>query len=117
MSLDDENNWQNIYNGFHLAAGENPIGKILIPGFQTQHTIRAYTTSLQAKPTWWLSGRLTQLLGSSTSAPDFEASRWVVPLKRRTLIELPQLTTEYRLKFEPVRWLKEIAIVIEVYTG
>ncbi|EGK83504.1 hypothetical protein D0A34_09595 [Microcoleus vaginatus PCC 9802] len=117
MSLDDESNWEVVHNGFYSAAGENPIEKILIPGSFTNHTIRAYTTSLQAKPTWWLAGRLTQLLGSSTSGPDFEASRWAVPLKRQTLIKLPVFTAEYRIKFEPVRWLKEIALVIEIYTG
>lgn len=117
MPLDDETNWQNIHNGFYSVTGANPIDKILIPGFYTQHTLRVFTTSLQAKPHWWLAGRLTQLLGSNSSGPDFEASRWTVPLKRQTLIKLPVLTSEYRLKFEPVRWLKEIAIVIEIYTG
>jgi len=117
MPLDDESNWQIVYNGFHLATEENPINKILIPGAFTQHTIRAYATSLPAKPHWWLAGRLTQLLGNSLSAPDFEASRWAVPLKARTLIQLPVLTSEYRLKFEPAKWHKEIALVIEIYTG
>jgi hypothetical protein len=89
------------------------VNEILIPGTFTQHTIRAYATSLKAKPNWWLAGRLIQLLG--TSSPDFEASRWAVPLKRRKLIQLPVLTTEYRLKFEPAKWHKEIALVIEIY--
>lgn len=115
--LDDESNWQIVYNQFHSAVGENPIDKIIIPGFFTQHTIRAYCLSLTAKPTWWLGGRLVHLLGSSTTGPDFEGSRWPVPLKARTFIQLPQLTVEYRLKFEPARWHKEIAIVIESYTG
>ena len=117
MPLDNASDWQLIYNGFHSAVGENPIEKILIPGVFAQHTIRTYTTSLQAKPTWWLAGRLTQLLGDDGSSPDFEASRWVVPLKRQTLIQLPVLTSEYRLKFEPAHWHKQIALVIEIYTG
>ncbi|MEG4842624.1 hypothetical protein [Microcoleus sp. B9-D4] len=116
MPLDDESNWTTVYNQFHAATGENPIPKILIPGTFTQHTIRAYSISQQAKPTWWLGGRLTQLLGSS-AGPDFEASHWPVPLKRQVLIILPQLTVEYRIKFEPARWHKEIALVIESYTG
>lgn len=117
MALDDESNWQIAYNGFHPASGENPIGKILIPTIFSEHTIRIYTTSLQVKPNWWLAGRLTQLLGSDISAPDFEASRWVIPLKTRTLIKLPVLTSGYRLKFEPARWHKEIALLIEIYLG
>lgn len=117
MSLDDETKWQVVYNQFHTAINVNPIGKILIPGTFTQHTIRAYTTSMIAKPTWWLGGRLTQLLGAGTSGPDFEASRWVVPLKNQTLIQLPALTAQYRLKFEPAKWHREIALVIEIYTG
>lgn len=115
MPLDDESNWQVVCNDFHSATDESSLNAILIPGSFAQHTIRVYAISLPAKPTWWLAGRLIQLLGDSN--PDFEASRWVVPLKRRTLVKLPQLTTEYRLRFEPVRWLTEVAIVIEIYTG
>jgi hypothetical protein len=113
MSLDNEDNWQIVYNGFHSSNGENPIGKILIPGNFTRHTIRVYTNSLIAKPTWWLGGTLTHLLRSAT--PDFEATRWTIPLNRITLIQVPMLTSEYRLKFEPARWHREIALVIESY--
>ncbi|MEG4944640.1 hypothetical protein [Microcoleus sp. F4-D5] len=113
MSLDSESNWQIIYNQFHAAVGENPIDKILIPGVFAQHTIRAYCLSLGAKPHWWLGGRLVHLIGNT--GPDFEVSRWTVPLKVRTLIRLPELTPLYRLKFEPARWHKEIAIVVESY--
>lgn len=112
--LDDESKWQTIYNGFHAITDENPISSIIVPGFFIQHTIRVYCTSLQAKPSWWLGGNLIHLLGSESS-PDFVASRWRVPLKEKTLIQLPSLTSEYRLKFQPVRWLTEIALVIEKY--
>lgn len=78
--LDDENKWLTIYNGSHSSPDpKTPIGSIIIPGFFSQHIIRAYTNSLQAKPNWWLGGRLVQIIGST--APDFEASRWLVPLK------------------------------------
>jgi hypothetical protein len=118
MALDNENNWQSVYNQFHSVTGEISIGKILIPGTFTKHTIRIYSTSLAAKPHWWLAGTLCQLLGSNSSTqPDFEGSRRRVPLNRITLIQLPPLTTIYRLKFEVPRWHKEIALVIEVYTG
>jgi hypothetical protein len=116
MSLDDENNWQTVYNQFHSVTNGNFIGKISIPGIFTQHTIRAYATSLVAKPHWWLAGRLTQILGSNSQI-DFEGSRWQVPLNRIMLIQLPLLTESYRLKFEVPRWHKEIALVIENYTG
>lgn len=115
MTLDNESDWQTTYNGFQSFTNENPIRTIEIPGFLTNHTIRVYATSLSAKPQWWLGGRLVQLLGASS--PDFEASRWSVPLKRRVLIQLPALTTTYRLKFEPVRWITEIALIIEIYIG
>lgn len=117
MPLDNEADWQAIYNNFHAATDKPPIGNISIPGTFTNHTVRIFATSLQAKPTWWLGGRLVQLLGTPTSDPDFEASRWVIPLRVRTLVQLPVLTSEYRLKFEPARWHKEIALVIEIYTG
>jgi len=116
MNLDDESNWQVIYNGFHSETGENPIREILIPGTFTQHTIRIYAISLAAKPQWWLAGTLSQLLGSNNK-PDFEGSRWRVPLNKIMLVKLPELTTNYRLKFEVPRWPKEIALVVEAYTG
>jgi hypothetical protein len=115
MSLDNENNWQTIYKQSHSVTGESLIGKISIPGSLTQHTIRISATSLVAKPHWWLAGDLTQVLGNN-SVVDFEGSRWRVPLSRMTLIQLPQLTTSYRLKFEVPHWHKQIAIVVEIYT-
>ena len=114
MSLDDESNWQAVYNQFHSVANKNPIGKISIPGSLTQHTIRVYANSLVAKPHWWLAGTLTQILGSNSQV-DFEGSRWRVPLNRIILIQLPQLTTNYHLKFEVPRWHKELALVVEAY--
>jgi hypothetical protein len=53
MGLDDESNWQIVYNQFHSVTGETLIGRILIPGSLTEHTIRIYATSLVAKPHWW----------------------------------------------------------------
>jgi hypothetical protein len=79
--LDNETQWQTVYNGFHSSIdGKIPISLIEIPGFFTHHTLRAYSNSLKTKPHWWLGGRLVQILGATT--PDFEASRWVIPLKR-----------------------------------
>jgi hypothetical protein len=116
MGLDDENNWQSVYNQSHSLTSETLTRKILIPGSLTEHTIRIYVTSLVAKPHWWLAGTLCQLLGSNTQ-PDFGGSRWRVPLNQIKLIQVPQLTTNYRLKFEVPHWHKEIAIVIETYRG
>lgn len=116
MELDNENNWQTIYNGFHAAINEKtPIGEITIPGVFIGHTIRAYCNSLKAKSTWWLGGNLKHLLGNSQ--PDFVGSEWKVPLKQKTLIILPPFTAEYKIKFVPAKWLREIALVIEMYTG
>lgn len=114
--LDDESQWQTIYNGFHTRLDEKtPLGEIAIPGFFTQHIIRTYCISQQADPKWWLAGRLNHLLGIAT--PDFLASQWQIPLDRKILLKLPPETPEYRLKFKPVKWLKEVALVIEIYTG
>jgi len=114
--LDNEEEWQTVYNQFHSATGENSIGKISIPGTFTNHTIRVYGSSLIAKPHWWLAGDLTHILGS-TSQVDFVASRWRIPLNQISLIQLPQLTLSYRLKFTVPHWHKEFALVLEIYTG
>jgi hypothetical protein len=116
MSLDNESNWQTVYNQFHSVTGKNLIGKISIPGIYTQHTIRVYANSLIAKPHWWLAGNLYQLLGNNSQV-DFQGSYCRVPLNRITLIQLPKLTTSYRLKFEVPKWHKQIAVVVEIYTG
>jgi hypothetical protein len=120
MGLENDSNWQSIYNAFHPSPFlEKPFGrfhKILIPQSITQHTVRIYATSFSAKAEWWLAGDLIQLLGDNTN-PDFEGSRHRIPLRRITLVNVPLLTSQYRLKFEPAFWLREIAIVIEVYVG
>ncbi|WP_373534665.1 hypothetical protein [Microcoleus sp.] len=114
MSIDNPSSWQVVYSGQHFrSALDESIGRILIPGTFTQHIIRIYCTSSVAKSRWWLGGVLTQVLGSFQ--PDFEASRWQVPLNRTTLIQFPDLTAEYRLKFEAARWHKEIEIIVEEY--
>jgi hypothetical protein len=110
MTLDDESNWQVVYNGFHSATSENPISKILIPGTFTQHTIRIYAISLVAKPHWWLAGTLSHLLGSN-SQPDFEGSRWRVPLNKIMLIQLPELTTSYRLNLRFLAGTKKLHLL------
>ncbi|MCC3409902.1 MAG: hypothetical protein JGK17_31070 [Microcoleus sp. PH2017_10_PVI_O_A] len=117
MSLDNQSNWQVIYSGTHSAAVgfEQGIGRILIPGRFAEHTIRAYSTSFVARPRWWLGGTLTQILDDGNSQNDFEGSRWQVPLNRTTLIQLPQLTQEYRIKFEPAKWHRQIQLTIEIY--
>lgn len=115
MSLDNPSNWQDAYTGEHFGNENEAIGRILIPGTFTKHVIRVYCTSLVAKPYWWLGGTLTQILGNSNFQPDFEGSSWRIPLNRITLIRLPELSTEYRLKFEPARWHREIEIAIEIY--
>lgn len=116
MTLDNPSNWETIYNGQIFASGiGESIGRILIPGTFTQHALRAYCTSVAAKPSWWLGGTLTQILGSSNSEPDFEGSRVQIPLNRITLVQFPELTAEYRLKFEPSRWHRQINIKIDKY--
>ena len=115
MAIDNPSNWEIIYSGQHSrSAIDDSIGRILIPGSFAQHIIRIYCTSSAAKSRWWLGGTLSQLLGN-TFQPDFEASRWNIPLSQITLIRLPEVTAQYRLKFEPARWHKEIQIVIEEY--
>jgi hypothetical protein len=117
MGLENDSDWQSVYNALHSSPSpQEPIGKILIPRSFEQHTIRIYTSSFLAKPSWWLAGNLTQLLGDNLN-PDLEGSRHTIPLRRITLVNLPLLTSQYQLKFEPVRWLREVAIVIEVYIG
>ena len=117
MGLENDSDWQSVYNALHSSLSpQEPIGKILIPGSFEQHTIRIYTSSFLAKPSWWLAGNLTQLLGDNLD-PDFEGEKKRIPLRRITLVKLPLLTSQYRLKFEPAFWLREVAIVIEVYIG
>lgn len=115
MDFGNESNWQIVYNGSHSATDEEPIGSILIPETFTQHNIRVYAASSAAKSHWWFAGTLFHLL--SSNEPGFVGSWHTVRLKKITLIQLPKLTTSYRLKLEVPKWLKQIALVVESYIG
>lgn len=117
----NEASWLTVFNASYNAIEDetgkfNSIEKIILPGVFTNKFIRIYLNSVSAKPKWWLGGTLVQLL-QNDSQLDFEVKRWRVPLRVISLIEINQVTTEYKLKLEPASWLKDIAIVIEQYIG
>jgi hypothetical protein len=120
--LSVSSNWITIFNDSYSAVLDDeterpqPIDKILIPYIFTGKFVRIYTKSTSAKSKWWLAGKLLMLL-EDDSQLDFIAQQWRVPLKVITLIQIPELTSEFKLKFEPAYWLNDIAIVVEKYIG
>lgn len=66
MSIDNPSNWEVVYSGQHIRSTvDESIGRILIPGAFAQHIIRIYSTSLEAKPHWWLGGQGKRILIST----------------------------------------------------
>lgn len=114
-------NWETRFNGSYLATESESgkhisISKIEIPGVFEKKIIRIFSNSISAKPSWWYSGQLIQLIQSGNQL-DCEVFRWSIPLKVLSLIEVKMITSQYTLKFQPAKWLKDIAIVVEQYTG
>jgi hypothetical protein len=122
MNLHLDSNWTTIFNATYTASlsttgRPNPIDKIYVPYDFTNQFVRIYLKSESAEPHWWLGGKLIQLI-QSDSPFDFEVQPLLrIPLNRITLFEAKLIAPQYQLKFEPAKWLKEIAIVIEQYIG
>ena len=87
-------------------------------------------TSIKAKPSWYRAGYLAQQVDGvavndavvfegmqATPTTAIDASQRVVPLNSMQLVIFPKLADAYRLRFTPVRWLKEITLGIWEYRG
>jgi hypothetical protein len=87
-------------------------------------------TSLKAKPSWYRAGYLYQQIDGvaindsvifegmqATPTTAIDASQRVVPLNSIHLVIFPKLADSYRLRFAPVRWLKELTLGIWEYRG
>jgi hypothetical protein len=116
MSLNNPSNWARVFEGVFQMAQFGPyrgqIEPIWTPPL-TQHTIRVYASSSEAKLHWKYAGELTQVVG----VEGMETSRSKVYLNRWCLFFLPQLVLEYKLKFECPYWHKRMKLVVEVYTA
>jgi hypothetical protein len=87
-------------------------------------------TSLKAKPNWYRAGWLYQQIDgvavndavvfegmNSTPTTAVDAAQRLIPLNSMHLVIFPKLADAYRLRFTPVRWLKEVTLGIWEYRG
>jgi hypothetical protein len=117
MTLSDPIHWSPVFKGsFYLAQSGSYKGRIepILTTPFSQSTIRFYAKSIEAKPSWKYAGELTLILG----VEEMEIMpRFQIYLNRWSLIFVPQLVLEYRLKFEPAYWHKQMEVFADVYDG
>lgn len=114
MTLDNPSNWSRVFEGtFYMAQLGSYRGRIepIWSSPFTYHTIRVRTTSTEAKDTWKYAGKLVQVFGIE----EMETVPANIPLNRYTLIVIPQPILDYRLRFQPAPWHKQIQIVVDAY--
>ncbi|NHC37945.1 hypothetical protein [Scytonema millei] len=87
-------------------------------------------TSFKAKPSWYRAGYLHQQIDGvavddsvvfeglqSTPTTAIDGSQRMIPLNSMQLVVFPKLADSYRLRFQPMRWLKELTLGIWEYRG
>lgn len=122
LDVDNSANWVHIYGTTLYAAASSTIPPVYapipihsIPGIFYERTLAVGSSSTQTKPNWklgfWLIGAV-QIpdvgLANITSVPI------VLGL---TLVRLPNLHSEFKLKAQIPKWHKEMSIDIWKYVG
>jgi len=106
------------------------IEPVEIPYIPTSRIFLIGTFSLDAKPTWYRAGYLTQeirniqisdtvLFEGLPGQPDttIDGSNHIIGLNRIQLIVLPKYSSNFSLRFEAVAWLKKLTLSIWEYRG
>ena len=129
--------WELTYAKKLVSANNQPSGLFLpyldiveIPYIPTSGIFLVGTFSLEAKPTWYRAGYLTQeirsvkindsvLFEGLPGSPDttVDASTQVIGLNRIQLVILPKYSSNFSLRFEPVPWLKKLSFTLWEHKG
>jgi hypothetical protein len=122
LQLSNNQNWQLIYNQFHIANVEAPksqfiyvIGEVVIP-FLFESSIVSVFASLN-KPTWNYAGYFRQKIQTgiiSTNPESYLPTKYHVDLNKSMLLQLPVIA-EYKLVFCPPEWIQELNLKIWIY--
>ncbi len=123
LQLANASNWILFYRQYFRVrflgpTTYEPLAPITLP-VQSEHRILvAGCTSQTAKSTWYLGGWLRPVI--DTGATDFgfaELDRVPIPLNAPRLVMLPQVASNYKLRFEVPYWHQEITLTVYQYIG
>ncbi len=120
LDLSNSSNFVEAYE-IILTAGSSPvpnyhtpIGIHLIPIVFDSHTLLVGASSSTAKPNWRLGFYLRALIASAVGMA--EASNYPIPFGLN-LIQLPKLSSEYRLRAYIPKWHQTMEMKIWKYVG
>lgn len=126
LQLDDPNLWSlALSENWTAAPGPKPEEWVPIP--ETSVSLSSTTlligTGSVSAPAWaWLGCRISARFNADTGASNFlspvEVARRRVPLRRRSLIQLPDVQPRpYTLVVSVPFWLRDLSIEIWEYVG
>ena len=115
VDLADESKWVQIHASLREVVYINgtteytPLTDRLLPETYTAKYLRVLVAYPQAKPTWFLGGRLSIKASSEpivtpTNVLNPVIRRVGVPLNRAAIIDVPSFVSEYKLSFQPPYW-------------
>ncbi|ARV63376.1 hypothetical protein BZZ01_32780 (plasmid) [Nostocales cyanobacterium HT-58-2] len=131
VNLTQLGSWELTYfQKLQSPSGNTSIESVELPYLTDCHIFLVGATSLRAKPTWYRAGWLHQQI-NGVAVDDtvvFEgleriptttvaATQRVIPLNSMQLVIFPHLTSAAQLRFEPVRWLRELTLGVWEYRG
>lgn len=117
MPLSREQDWQNFFKGSAQSSSfhDGRLEAITSSLFLNQSILRISTRSFgeEIQKAWWLAGYLTQQIGTMETE-----KRWEIPLNRKIILIVDdRLSESYTLKFQPVKWIKNLYLEIDTYSG
>ncbi|MBW4597470.1 MAG: hypothetical protein KME46_32385 [Brasilonema angustatum HA4187-MV1] len=130
-------NWElTFYQRFVAQSGGEfrrstpAIDPIELPYLTDAHIFLIGVTSISANPSWYKAGWLLQQIDNvkiddtiiftnlpRTPVTSVDGKQKLIPLNTIQLVTFPKLTDSYRLRFTPVRWLKDLTLGIWEYRG
>lgn len=115
VNLADESKWNQIHASLREVTyieGSTefiPLTDALLSEVYTAKYLRVLVSYPQAKPTWYLGGRLsirtnTESISTPTNLLTAVVKRVAVVLNRAFIVEVPDYLTEYKVSFQPPYW-------------
>jgi hypothetical protein len=115
IDLADESKWNQIHASLREVSYINgtseylPLTDALLPETYTSKYLRVLVTLPNAKPSWFLGGKLsirtnTVPIVTPTNVLTAVVRRIGVGLNRAQIIEVPDFLSEYKVSFQPPYW-------------
>lgn len=131
VNLTQLGSWELTYfQKLVINNNEISLSPVELPYLTNARIFLIGATSLKAKPNWYRAGWLHQQIDGvaindsvvfegmgATPTTAVDASQRLIPLNSLQLVIFPKLVDSYRLRFHPVRWLKELSLGVWEYRG